>query len=270
MKFLTFIKKYYPIIFFAIIIVLSVMLFQTCSTLRTERAQWEFEQKQNAQNFSALKDSITSSFDKKLKAFVFKKDNYVVNELKDLKKYNQDLYNQLSKVKGDVIAAINSKITGDLGGITASNEVVVIDSNTNNYGLKFKSHYKDNGFEQYLEGTSRFYAYPDEIAKKWILKSDTTLFTSNLTDLNITYGFRELDDKYEVFAISPSPKIKINNLDGVFILDKVPEKAPIKPKNFSFGPYIGAGLNNLDNPRFGWSVGVAFHYNIWSWRWGKK
>jgi len=273
MNFLTIIKKYYPIIFFIALVIVSVFLFQTCSTLKTERAQWEFQQKQNTQNWNASKDSLFEEFNRKLNAFITSKDNYVINEIKDLKKYNQDLYNQLKNLKGDVIAAIDTKVSGDLGGLTAGNELVIIDSNTNNYALKFESKFKDKGFEQYLTGFSRFYAYPDFINKKWVLKPDTTIFETNLTKINITYGFRNLNDKYEVYAISPSPKIQINNLDGVFILDKAPEKTPLKPKNFSFGPYVGFGLNtdyNLANPRFGWSMGVSVHYNIWSWRWGKK
>jgi hypothetical protein len=256
-----------------LVIVLSVFLFQTCSTLKTERAQREFIEKQNAQNLSALKDSITVQFDKKLKAFVFEKDNYVVNELKDLKTMNADLYSKLNKVKGDIIAAIDSKVTVDMGEVTAGNQLVTVDKDKNLYGLNFATNYKDDGFEQTLEGQSRFKAQLDKITNKWVLDADSTLFTKNLTTINITYGFRDLKDKYEVFAISPSPKVKINQLDGVFILDKAPQPMPVKPKRFGFGPYVGAGLNidfNLTNPRFGWSIGVAVHYDIFQWRFGKK
>jgi len=271
--FWNFIKKYYPLIFFGIIVVMSVFLFQTCSTLNKEREDRAFQEKIWNQNMSALKDSITVEFNKKLGAYEISKDNYVLEKLKDLEKYNKDLYNQLNKVKGDLIAAIDARVTGDLGGLTAGNELVVIDKKTNNYGLKFKSHYSDDSFEQILEGISKFYAYPDESNKNWLLKPDTTLFSTNITKLKITYGFRDLKDKYEVFAVSSSPKIEIDELNGVFVLEKQPLPPAPRPKKWAIGPYIGFGLNtdfNLDNPRFGWSVGFSLHYDIFQWRFGKK
>lgn len=265
-----FIKKYYQLILFALVLVLSVSLFQTCSTLQTERDQREFIEKQNAQNLNALKDSLTVTFDKKLKAFVYEKDNYMVDELKDLKKYNKELYDKLNKVKGEIIAAIEASVVADLSGVVAGNELITVDAEKNIYGLKFTSRYKDAGFEQDLEGMSKFKA--THINNDWMLEPDSTLFTKNITQMNITYGFREDDKKYEVFAITSSSKVKINNINGVFVLDKVPVK-PVKPKRWGFGPYIGAGLNtdiNLSNPRIGWSAGISVHYDLISWRMGKK
>ena len=66
--------------------------------------------------------------------------------------------------------------------------------------------------------------------------------------------------------------MKINGLEGAYIIKKQPVPAPKPRPNFGFGPYIGFGLNtdyNLANPRFGWSVGVSVHYDIWNWHWGK-
>lgn len=272
MKFWEIIKKYYGIILFVLFLGAMVFGITMCRNYQTQIAQNEFIQKQNAQNTSAMLDSITSSFDKKLKAFVFEKDNYVVNKLADLEKYNKDLYNQLNKIKGDVIAAIDSKVKVELPDVSANNQLVTVDKSKNLYGLNFESNYKDPGFEQNIQGQSRFKATLDDITKKWVLEPDSTLFTKNSTTIGITYGFRNLKDKYEVFAISPSPMVKLTDLNGVFILDKEPPKAPVKPKNFSFGPYVGFGLNtdyNLANPRFGWSAGISIHYNIFSWRFKK-
>lgn len=269
-------KKYYvPIIMFILILLLSGILFQTCSTLKTERAQREFMEKQNAQNLNALKDSITVTFDKKLKAFVFEKDNYVINELADLKKYNKDLYNQLNKVKGDVIAAIDSKIKIEIPDVAGTNELVTVNKDKGVYGLNFHKYYKDAGIEQDIYGQSRFRAQLDDITKKWVIEPDSTYFTKNSTIVGITYGFRDLKDKYEVFAISPSPLVKINQLDGVFILNKVPDKQPLQPKRWGLSPYIGFGINtdyNLANLRPGWSAGIAVTYDLVQWRmpWEKK
>jgi len=273
MKILEFIKKYYSIILFGIILVLSVFLFQTCSNLKKEREDRVFQEKIRTQNISAMTDSIRVEFNEKLKAYEFSKDNYVLEQLKDLENYNKVLYDKLKKVQGDIIAAINSKVQGDLGGIKTSNELITIDSTKFQYGLKFKSFYQDKGFEQKLVGSSRFYLLPNEITKKWTIQPDITIIDTNLTTIKITYGLKDLDDKYRVFAISESPKIKLIELDGGFFYKKAPQPLIDKSKNWAIGPYIGFGLNtdyNLANPRFGWSMGFSIHYDILQWRFGKK
>lgn len=270
---LEFIKKYYSIILFGIILVLSVFLFQTCSNLKKERADRAFQEKIWNQNMSVMTDSIKVEFNKKLQAYEFTKDNYVVQKLNELEQYNKDLYNELKKVKGDVIAAINTKVQGDLGGIKTSNELIVLDSTKFHYGLKFKSHYKDDGFQQNLVGTSRFYLLPNETTKRWTIQPEITIFDTNFTEIKITYGFKDLNDKYQVFAISKSPKIQLTDLTGGYFIDKAICPPPDRPKNWAIGPYIGFGLNtdyNLANPRFGWSIGFSIHYDILQWRFGKK
>ncbi len=271
MKTLDFIKKYFPYIIFILLIVISVLFFSTWSALRQERKDRKFETEMYNQNFNAMKDSISMEFDKKLNAYIFEKDNYIVNELKDLKKYNKDLEKKLEKVKGEVIAAIDTKVTGTITDLATTNNLVTVDKKTGLYGLQFDSEYKDSGFENSIQGTSRFYANRDIENNKWVLQPDSTIFDNIETKINITYGFRELDDKYEVFAVSPSPKITINEMDGVLVLDKCPKK-PVPPKRWGFGPYIGAGLNVSNDPSFGFSIGVGLTYDIIQWRmpWDKK
>jgi len=266
---LEFIKKYYALLFFGVILVLSIFLFQTCSTLRKERIDREYVEKQNSQNLSTLKDSIIVAFNKKLKAYEYSKDNFVVQKLADLEQYNKSLYNELKNIKGDVIAAIKTEAHGDLGGISTTNKVTVIDEKTNHYGLNFKTDYKDPGFEQLLVGTSKFYVIPNETTKKWTITPDVTAIDTNLTVVKITYGFKDLKDKYQVFAISPSTKIKLTELNGAYFIDKQPA---LSPKKWGFGPYIGYGLStgsNLNSPRFGWSAGFSFHYDIFQMRFSK-
>jgi hypothetical protein len=267
-------KKFFPYIVFILLIVMSVLFFSTWSSLRQERKDRKFETEMYNQNFNAMKDSISMEFDKKLKAFIFEKDNYLVNELKDLKQFNSDLEKKLEKVKGDVIAAIDTKVTGKITDLSTTNDLVTVDINKGLYGLKFDSEYKDTGFENSIQGTSRFYANRDLEKNKWILKPDSTIFDNIESKINITYGFRELEDKYEVFAISPSPKITINQMDGVLVLDKCPKK-PVPPKKWGLSAYIGPGLNtefNGTNARFGWSIGVGLTYDFLQWRmpWEKK
>lgn len=262
----TFIKKYYPFIFFVAIIVLSIFLFQTLSTLKTERAERKYKEEQDAQNMSALKDSITVMFNKKLQAWEYSKDNYVVQRLSDLEQYNKSLAEELKKVKGDVIAAIKSEVQGNLGGITAATKLNVLDAATNYYGLNFKSEYADDGFEQKITGMSKFHVIPNEATKKWSIVPDpTTVLDTNFVAIKMTYGFKETKNQYQVFALTKSDKIKVIGLDGGYIIDKQPLPGPVKPKKWGFGPYVGYGLDLKQTPSFNWNVGVAVHYSIFRW-----
>lgn len=261
-----FIKKYYPFVFFISIIVLVMFLAQTCSTLNRERKDRDRQEQLDKQNLNALKDSITVHFNKKLEAYEYNKDNFVLNKLSDLEQYNKELSKELKKVKGDVLAAIQTEVQGDLGGIATSNDLVVLDKPTNYYGLKFTSNYQDSSFKQKIAGTSKFYVIPNPETREWNIRPDVTVLDTNLTSLNITYGFKELKDQYQVFAISKSDKIKITDLTGGYFIDKQIQK-PIMPKKWGIGPYVGIGLNvdNKWNPTFGYSFGVGLHYNIFQW-----
>lgn len=262
----TFIKKYYPFIFFVLIIILAILLFQSQSTLKKERADRKYQQEQDAQNLEAFKDSITVIFNKKLKAWEYSKDNYVVQKLADLEKYDKAFAEELKKVKGDVIAAIKTEVQGDLGGITASTKLKVIDEPTNYYGLNFSSKYSDDGFEQKISGISKFHVIPNEATKKWnIVPDPTTVLDTNFVSIKMTYGFKETKNQYQVFATTKSDKIKVVGLEGGYIIDKQPSPPPVKVKKWGFGPYVGYGLDIKQTPSFGWNVGVGVHYNIFRW-----
>lgn len=262
-----FIKKYYQFILAGALIILAVLLFQSYSTLNRERADRTYKEKLDKQNLNALKDSITVTFNKKLQAYEYSKDNYVVQKLSDLEQYNKTLSDELKKVKGDVIAAISTTAKIDLGKITTSNDLKVIDQKTNYYGLSFNSNYVDSGFVQKISGTSKFYVIPNSITKEWNIKPDVTVLDTNLTSLNITYGFKELDKQYKVFAITKSDKVKLTDLTGGYFIDKQPTSPPAKPKKWGIGPYVGAGLNSDTkfNPTLGYSIGIGIHYNILQW-----
>jgi hypothetical protein len=267
MKFLDFIKKYYPFVLAIVITILIVLLFQSYSTLNRERKDKAYQEQLDKQNMSALKDSISVEFNKKLKAYEYSKDNYVVQKLSDLEKYNKSLSDELKKVKGDVIAAIKSTVQGDLGGISSSNDLVVIDPKTSYYGLKFHTAYLDSGFSQSIVGTSKFYAIPNKDTREWNIKPDKTVLDTNLTTIKITYGFKELKDKYHIFAISQSSKVILTDLQGGYFIDKQPTPPPTKPKKWGIGPYIGIGLNSDTKfiPTYGYSVGFSLHYSILQW-----
>lgn len=262
-KVFEFIKKNYQYIMFILIILLIVLLVQTNNALRRERAERQYQEQQNQQNLLVLKDSIVGDFSKKLKAYEYTKDNYVVQKLGELYAYNKTLATELKKVKGDVIAALKTDAKTDLGGITTLNNLTMIDSNY--YGLNFNNFYKDPGFEQRLAGSSKFYILPDEKNMKWTIIPDSTVFDINTSNIKVTYGFKEEKGVYKVFAISQSPKVTFDDLTGGYIINNQPTPSPTKIKRWGLGPYFGAGLGTTFNgsaPQFGWSVGVSINYDL--------
>ena len=256
-------KTFLSIIVIFIIVGLSIALYVTNVNLNKERKARQTQQDKGIDNYNALKDSIDVEFSRRLKAWEFSKENLLLEKISDLEKYNKDLYDQIKKIKGDVIAAVNTNAQANLGGISATNDLTVINPLTNHYGLNFKTNYADKGFEQKLVGTSRFYVSQDVVNNKWIISPDVTVIDTNLTSIKITYGFKQLNDKYHVFAISQSPKVKLTELDGSFFLDKQPTLVPQKPKKWGVGPYFGFGMNTGTNNVMGFSVGVAVHYDLY-------
>ena len=266
------VKKYYPIVLFVALIIVSFFLFQTCSNYNNLKKQTAFQDQLYKQNIRALGDSIKVEFNKKLNALDFSKQSFVVNKFSELERYNAYLYNELSKVKGDIMSAIDSKVKITMPSVTLGNRLEIINKDSNYYGLRFSRVYADSGFSQKISGSSRFYVNLNEKLKSWTIKPDVTILDTNQMTLRILYGTRKKDKGYEVYAISKSPYAKLDELEGAYFVNNqiVP---PAKVKNWAIGPYIGFGLNtdyNLANPRFGWSLGFSVHYDVFQWRFGKK
>jgi len=263
------IKKYYPLLLTIGIVVLGVMLFQTNATLKQERLDREYQKTLDSKNFDAVKDSITKDYNKKLEAWEFTQDNIVVQHLEELEKYNNELKIELEKVKGDLIAALNSEVKGDLGGLTTSGDSIkLLDPLTNHYGISFKSIYKDQGFEQRIVGMSKFYVEPDTVKKLWTFKPDMTILDTNITRIKITYGFKDYKNRYQVFALTKSPKIQLLDLTGGYFIDKQPPPPPTRLKKWGVGPYFGYGVvsnSNINSAGFGFSAGIAVHYDLFQW-----
>jgi hypothetical protein len=215
-----------------------------------------FKDKIYQNNLLAQKDSITTTFNKKLEAYESERRIYLFNQLSELKNYNINLYNQLKNVEGNLMSYINSKVQGKLDTLVTNNQIVKYSAT--DYGLKFDFNYKDSTYSQSLEGVSNF------SFRNNTMFPGKTLLTKNEFTLGITYGIKEDNDKYQVFALSKSPYIKFEDLEGGYFLKKQ-ITTPTKITKWHVGPYVGCGLNsdlNGTNFRLGWSTGVSVQYNI--------
>lgn len=238
--------------------------FNTCSRLSWEKEQRAQDKMIYNQNFEAFLDTIRVSYNEKLNAFEYDKKAFMTT-LDELAKYDSALSRKLDGVKGDIINAIDAKIGIDGGKVEVDNELETYDNN--NYGLKWNYNYADAGFTQFLGGVSKFRLDGNKIF------AGKTLIDSNYMTLGVTYGFRELDDRYKVWAISASPKVRINELSGAYFIDKPPPYAAktMWQNRWTFGPYIGYGVNfdsKFQDARLGWNFGVSLQYHLFGF--GKK
>ena len=84
-----FIKKFYPLIFFATIVVLIVLLFSTCNRLTAEKKAHEYDNMLNNQNRTAMLDSVTKTYNKKALE-LYGKDYKFFNKIDESEEEKED------------------------------------------------------------------------------------------------------------------------------------------------------------------------------------
>lgn len=247
-------KENLPYILAVTMFIMAAGWMNSCNKRKVIKAEKEVLEQLSGQNMKAIADSITV-IRNKMDDNEFSKATFV-QELDDIKKYNKDIYEEIRAVKGDVISYIDSKLDVEIPKLEVDNELVKYDDTR--YGLMFDVLYQDPGFKLNVIGVSQF-----KFHNNTILPS-RTIFDSTSISLDIKYGFRDLDDTYEVFAISQSPLIKINHLNGHMIIDKSAfnSLSPVtKAKKFGVGIQSGAYYVPFYNKvQFG--VGIGISYNI--------
>jgi len=258
-------KDFLPVTLTVIISILVFINLNTCSRLKVEQETRKQEKEIYDQNFSAFVDTVTKIYNEQTKTFEYQKNMYLTT-LNELSKYDSAFSDKLKKVKGDILNAIDSKISYN------QKEPIVVDNklekyDNNRFGLRWSYYYSDLGLTQRIGGVTIF-----GFKNNTIFAGNTKIDT-NYISLKITYGFREYNDKYKVWAISQSPLIKIDELSGAYFIDKPLPYTPITHyyHRWTIGPYIGADINfdyKLQNPRFGYSFGIGIQYHLFGF--GKK
>ena len=242
-------------ILIAMVAILFVICLQTCKSKRELKSDLETEKNINRQNIAALTDSIRIVSDK-VGNTEFNK-NAFVTKLDGLENLNDSLYNLILNVRGDVISIINSKVHGDIPPMEVDNKLLKYDDGVT-FGLQFALEYKDAGLVSNIAGVSDFKAYDNKVF------AGKTMITGNTISLGLTYGFKEYDDKYEIFAKSASPFVTIDELDGALIIPKKKNSLitpTTKKKAWGIGPnasvMYGFGGGKLDM-----GVGIGIQYNF--------
>jgi len=255
-------KDFLPVTL-TIIIALSVFFnLNTCSRLKMEKDARKQDKEIYNQNFDAFLDTINRTYNKTLNAIEYDKSAYLTT-LKDLLKYDSTFAKMLQNVKGDIINAIDTKIETLNKPVEVDNKLE--DYGNKHYGLRWDYSFNDGGFVQKLNGVSKFSISDNKIYP------GSTLIDTNYMSIKLTYGFREYEDKYKVWAVSGSPKIQISELTGAYFIDKPPPYTPqsIHQNRWTVGPFIGTGVffdfNDISQPRLGFGVGVSLQYHLFGW-----
>lgn len=252
-------KERIIITFSFILFIFVVSIFYTCSELNNEKKERKNDLIIYQNNLRASQDSIKRYYDKKLEIFVNEKISYVVNDIKDLKNTNKQLYNDFKHVD-KLITGIKSDIKVIIPTIVNEiNDIKQDPNDSNKFTIPFNFKYSDNGLSQTISGNTMFRI----LNNKPQIPILSTL-TENTFNVKLKYTYEEKDNKYFIKATSPSNLVQFTELDGVLILDKVNNKTT-KSNRFVFGTSLNFGLNtNIIGlePRLGWSIGVGGTYNI--------
>lgn len=240
-------KAYIAVV--AVVVALVVLLSQQCARNSELSKMLEFERLKNEQNLAALNEQVKVI--RKLNGdFESSKASYI-GELREVQKYNAMLYDMF-KDQEDLLAGIYSSVNVKLDSLLSKGDDVT-DYGDSTYGISFATLYDEDNLYNKITGETKFL-----LSGAGPVPLGTSIF-SNEMRIGIGYGFRETDDRYEVFAISKSGNVKFDELDGVFVIKKE-DTVPQRKLRWGVGPSVGAtylfGQSKV-SPYVG--IGVSYH-----------
>jgi len=257
-------KENRPYVLSIVIFILILLFFDGCRKNNELKRALESEKTMNQSNLTALMDSITTIKTDMNEFMSFK--NAFITSVADLSKYDADLSDQISNLEGKIISYIDSKWQVNIPSIVIDNDLKKYPDGST-FGLLFHDTYQSPGLNYKISGESKF-----KFTNETIYPGQTLLDTNQL-EIGLKYGFRETDDQYEVFAISPSPLVTINDLDGALLLDKnnvnsiIDPGTPGKQTRLYWSMHIGACYFPMHNDISG-AVGIGLSYNLIPWNFG--
>lgn len=252
---------------FTLIAIIGILVFTTLNYRGKYRSEVGLREQQKViyeQNLFALNDTIRKTINKEMGAYEFDKGAFLTS-IENLAKYDEALARQLNGMKGELLSAIDGLAEVELPPADVDGKLIDYADGDNRgdgeYGLAWNFNYADSGLVQKLSGQSRFKLFNNT------LYPGITTIDTNRFKLNLTYGFKEEDDRYKVWAVSRSPYVNISELTGAYFIDKPPPvvNTTMGQRPFSIGPQIGYGVNfdnKLQNIRTGWHFGIGIQYNI--------
>jgi hypothetical protein len=249
-NFLKALKENMSLVLLVLVGVFVFVFLQQCDARRRLKEDLEFERRKSDQNLAAMNEQIKVI--KNLSGEIEASKATYVGSIEEIKKYNAELAARFESQK-NLLAGIYSKVSIVLDSIVSIGDKPY-QYNDSTYGIKFTTIYDKDEIFNRIEGETKFTIIggkPNAL--------NTSIY-SNEMRIGITYGFRDLGDRYEVFALSKSGKVKFDELEGVLTLSKG-ASAPQKKLRWGIGPQFGVTYG-VGQGKFMPYVGLGLSYNV--------
>ena len=250
-----FLKKFFgnvniTTVMIAAAVVFCMLWLQQCNRARQLKSDLSLEKQKSDQNVAAMTEQINVV--KKLSGDIESSKASYIGSLADIRKYDSALYLKF-KDQQNLLAGIYSDFSVKLDSLISKGDTQH-QYNDSTYGIRFNAQYNDTNLYNNITGETKF-----GLSKGKVSPMYTTIFSNDMR-INMSYCFRELKDRNEVFAISRSDKIKFNELNGVFTLKKTSAE-PVKNLKWILGPQLGITYS-LTKKAFMPYVGIGISYKV--------
>lgn len=258
------------IFYFLIIVAILFFGVQQCSSKKDAIA----EQTKAEQNYSASQDTL-KLYKLKNGELRGEKEIFIKSE-KELKEENSDLYRRVKEQNGNVISLNrtiirlrqNEKMLNDsiktLHKIIG--EPVQIDSNTWMLPWELEYNWDENNSDIFKGKTFVSVSNKDPLK----LKHDNTILYSRDSKIDIEFGEKVVDGKYNVFIQSAYPGFSPEQMEGVFIDPNTNKdiRKLMKKRHWMTGFSVSLSITpgyNLSTGKPSIVVGPSIGWNIYQW-----
>jgi hypothetical protein len=216
----------------------------------------------NAQNIAALNDTIRIEKNKAGEEMALRKS--LVTTKENLEALNKNLYDEIKKIKGDVITIHDVQTVLDVDTQYVNNTVTVYADGNYSLDFKFDTTFSEGNYRKF-SGNSFFSI--DSISHK--INPGNTRINEDEMGFSFVTGLREKDGALEIFVNPKYPDMKVTSIEGAVIDPQKSDvlKSMFPDKKWSVGPYLGVGIGAkvLGTPSFGpvINIGVGVQYSWW-------
>lgn len=258
-------SKNQKIVLIGIVVVLILFLWRGCQ----DRKALESANLQAANNLLAMQDTVRIEKTKNGE-IQFVKDAFIT-DLKNLKDMNIDLYNEVKDQRKNIfyISQMTASIRDSLKR-QSSGDKATFNPGTGFDQISWNFDTLGTDWSRTLNGKSLFTVKLDSIGKYTVTPKYSVLDNFNQT-MKITTGIQESKTQPgmpEIFIRSSYPGMVFTDINGAIVNPEDLKKflpSP-KPKNWSFGPYIGLGygITLESTPRLAptFNIGLGVQYKL--------
>jgi hypothetical protein len=253
LKFFTDLFQQKNLLIFALtvgIILLILLNFKSCGDLKNQKTI-------DNQNAEAIKKELV--VEKNKSGFYQTSAVAFEGQVKDVKKYSEDLAKEISDLKNrkpEVIIKTQVVYVGD----TSTSKNSLVDKGDGNYDLDWNFVSQDSS--RILKGKSSFNAkanmFSDNKTYSLNIIPGTTSILQDEIKLDFVVGVAKntKTNLNEIFVTPKDANVHVGKLEGAIL-------NPEKPKKFSLSAQIGYGIvYGKGNLTFGPYVGVGISYNL--------